>query len=196
VYLIAFLVNIAVSISPRCSLAAHRAELHYRTPLYYSAKRCQDEGNTNMLRQKGQSQTATLPAIRMYPHELQSIQKRAIDAGLKLSEYVRATLAEPIIPDSPTPLIQHIPAPTPLPSTSHHSHLSIEQDSPLSSPKTESSQFSNSNEAKPLHAPTFVNATVARKMGHESGCKCMHCERIRSVLSTSKPPHRIDKRKR
>jgi hypothetical protein len=60
----------------------------------------------------------------------------------------------------------------------------------------QSSQFSDAKTTESLHAPSFVNATVARKMGHESGCSCVHCERIRSVLSTSKPPQRIGTRKR
>jgi hypothetical protein len=59
-----------------------------------------------------------------------------------------------------------------------------------------SSQAINSSVQNPLHAPSFVNETVARKMGHSVGCPCVHCERIRKVLSTTKPPTRDSRRKR
>ena len=138
-------------------------------------------------RQKGLTQTAHLPIIRMYPAELEYVRKCAKDANLTLSEYVRSQLATPHIVDLPNSPIA--------PNQPIHNASRVAADS-CTAPEKVSSQIANSNEAKPLHAPSFVNETVARKMGHQTGCDCVHCERIRKVLSTSKPPTRDTNRKR
>lgn len=137
-----------------------------------------------MQRQKGTSQTATLPAIRMYPAELESVKKRAVAAGLKLSDYVRAILAEgQSVMLSVPPAIQH--SPPPLPPLHSNPIVTTQQVSPLSS-QTLSSQNVIPSTPKALHEPSFIEATVSRKVGHELGCSCIHCERIRTVLSTNK----------
>lgn len=131
-------------------------------------------------REKGQSQTAWLPKIRMYPMELGYVQKCAKDAGLSLSEYVRSQLATPHTVDLPDRVAI-------VPSSPLHSNpiVTTQQDSPLS-PQTLSSQNVIPSTPKALHGSAFINDTIARKVGHESGCTCTFCARMRTVLSTSK----------
>ena len=142
------------------------------------------------------SQDATLPQVRCTSAELQRVKEAANLNNMTISAYIRMQLF-PVssIPSTP-PLLQHSPAPTPLSSTSHSNHLSIEQDSQSLPSKTKSSQIENPNTEKPSHTPSFVNETIARKTGHSLGCTCNVCARIRSVLSTNKPPTHATKRKR
>lgn len=152
------------------------------------------------LRKKGQRQTARLPVIRMYPAELETIVNAAKTAGLSLSEYVRSQLASPRVIDriernnsTSSHSAPHLAPHNPILTNSNHQH-----DLP-SSPQSQSSHLSNPSASNQPHGASFVNETVARKMGHELGCTCVHCARIRAVLtpsSTSATSDRKGKRKR
>lgn len=140
-----------------------------------------------MQRQKGTSQTAILPAIRMYPAELEHVRQCAKDAGLSLSEYVRSRLTPQPVPTFEAYKSYSVPeslAPAP-PPISILIDSSQRGRSSLPTPEL-SSQIPIPSVSKPLHGSAFINDTIARKVGHEPGCTCTFCARMRTVLSTSK----------
>lgn len=133
------------------------------------------------------------PMVRCTRSERQQVIEAAKAQNLSLSAYVRARLLPFPTPVFNTPIIASV---TPL-SPNPHDPLALsanptphtidnEHDLPAPPPQTGSSQFENPSTPKALHGSAFINDTIARKVGHESGCTCTFCARMRTVLSTSK----------